>query len=364
MNPVLVHDYLLVMRGAERCFMALADLWPEAPVSTLLYDPRPFAERLAGHAVRTSRLQRLGARQATFKALMPLMPAAAERLPVSGHDVVISSSSAFAHGVRPDPGAVHVCYCYTPFRYAWYEQRAGVQQAPRLVRPLVRRSLEQIRRWDHRQAQRGTRYVAISRLSQERMRRYWGVEAEVVHPPVELDRFAPGVPGDHVLFVGELVRHKQVEVALEAARRARVPIRVVGGGQDEARLRVKYADSAEFLGRVGDEELATLYASSRALIVPSLEEFGITAVEAQASGRPVVAADGGGTRETVTEGETGFFFPMGDVVALGRVLASSALDELAPADMVRSAQRFSVAAFGEGMREQASQAQASSSRLP
>jgi len=358
---VLVHDYLLVMRGAERSFARIADMWPGAPISTLLYDGEVFGERLAGHPVRTSRLQRLGATQATYKALLPALPAAAARLPVSGHDLVVSSSSAFAHGVRPDEGAAHLCYCYTPFRYAWYEQKAGVMQAPRPARPLLHRTLKAIQRWDHRQAQRGTRYVAISRLSQRRIREYWGVEADIVHPPVELHRFTPATPGDHLLFVGELVRHKQAEVALEAARAARAPIKIVGGGADEARLRAEYGASAEFLGRVGDEELAALYASCRALIVPSLEEFGITAVEAQASGRPVVAADGGGTRETVIDGQTGCFFPKGDVQALRRILESPAIDQFAAADMVHNAERFSAEAFQNGIRRQVALARAQTS---
>jgi glycosyltransferase involved in cell wall biosynthesis len=349
---VLVHDYLLVMRGAERSFARIADIWPGAPIATLLYDGEVFGGRLAGHPVRTSRLQRLGARQATYKALLPALPAAAERLPVAGHRLVISSSSAFAHGVTPDEDAVHVCYCYTPFRYAWYEQDAGVLQAPRPARPLVRRMLRGIQRWDYAKAQRGTRYVAISRLSQDRIRRYWGIDADVVHPPVELHRFAQGNPGEHLLFVGELVRHKQAEVALEAAREARIPIKVVGGGADEPRLRALFGSSAEFLGRVEDEQLATLYASCRALIVPSVEEFGITAVEAQASGRPVIAADGGGTRETVIEGQTGYFFTKGDAAGLTRILRSGAIDQLDERDALRSAGRFSVERFQEGIRRQ------------
>jgi glycosyltransferase involved in cell wall biosynthesis len=351
-RPVLVHDYLLVMRGAERTFVRIADIWPTAPIATLLYDGEVFGARLAGHTVRTSRLQRLGARQATFKALLPALPAAAERLPVAGHELVISSSSAFAHGVRPDPGAVHVCYCHAPFRYVWNEQETGVAQVPPAARPVVRHVLARIQRWDRQAAQDGTHYIANSRLTQERIRRFWGLEADIVHPPVELDRFAPATPGDHLLFVGELVRHKQVDVALEAAREARTPIKVVGSGADEARLRAEYAGGAEFLGRVADEELSVLYASCRALIVPNIEEFGITAVEAQASGRPVVAADGGGTRETVIEGETGFFFPTGDVAALARILRSGDLEDLRPPDSVRSAQRFSVHAFQDGIRRQ------------
>jgi glycosyltransferase involved in cell wall biosynthesis len=357
-HPVLVHDYLLVMRGAERTFAQMADLWPAAPIVTLLYDRDVFGERLAGHPVGTSRLQRLGARQSTFKVLLPAMPAAAERLPVAGHDLVVSSSSGFAHGVRPDPGAVHVCYCHAPFRYAWNEQQTGVAQVPRVARPIVRRVLQRIQRWDRAAAQDGTHYIANSRVTQGRIRRFWGVEADIVHPPVELDRFSPGDPDEHLLFVGELVRHKQVEVALQAAREARMPIRIVGGGADEGRLRAEYARGAEFLGRVDDEELAALYASCRALIVPNIEEFGIAAVEAQASGRPVIAADGGGARETVIDGRTGLFFPFGDAGALARILRSSALDELSPAEAVRNARTFSVESFQDGIRGQVALARA------
>lgn len=352
LSVLLVHDYLLVMRGAERSFTALCDLWPDAPVASLLYDPRVFGDRLAGHSVRTSPLQRLGARQSTFKVLLPLMPWATERLDVSGKDLVVSSSSAFAHGVRADPGAVHVCYCYTPFRYAWYEQEAGLEQSPRLARPLVAATLRRIRKWDRRAASRDTHYIAISRISQERLARYWDVDAPIVHPPVELTRFAPGEPEDFVLVVCELVRHKRVEVALEAARLAGVPIKVVGGGADEQRLRGLYGEHAEFVGRLDDEELARLYARARALVMPNVEEFGIAAVEAQASGTPVVAAAAGGALETVIDGETGVLVAPGDVHALAAVLSDEQLTRFDPARAVGNARRFSVAAFGAGIREQ------------
>jgi glycosyltransferase involved in cell wall biosynthesis len=346
LRVVLVHDYLLVMRGAERSFAAMCDLWPSAPVATLLYDPHVFGSRLAGHSVRPSPLQRLGARQSTFKALLPLMPWAIERLDVSGHDLVVSSSSAFAHGVRPDSGAVHVCYCYTPFRYAWYERDVGVSQAPRLARPIVSRALNRIRDWDQRAAQRGTHYIAISRLAKQRMARYWGVDAPIVYPPVQLARFAPGQPEDFVLVVCELVRHKRVELALEAARRAGMRVKVVGGGADEPRLRALYSKHADFLGRIDDDALAALYPRARALVMPNVEEFGITAVEAQASGRPVVAAAAGGALETVIDGETGVLVPPGDVDALAAVLGDDGLGRFDPALAVANAQRFSVAAFG------------------
>jgi glycosyltransferase involved in cell wall biosynthesis len=349
---VLVHDYLLVQRGAERSFAAICDMFPGAPIATLLYDSTAFSERLAGHPVTTSGLQRLGARQATFKALLPALPRAAERLDVSGHDLVVSSSSAFAHGVRPDEGATHVCYCYTPFRYAWYEREAGIAQAPRPLRPFVARSLSRIRRWDHAVAQRGTHYVAISEISRERIARYWGVEAEIVHPPVELDRFAPGEPEDFFLVVCELVRHKRVELALDAARRAGAVVKVVGGGADEERLRALHGDHVEFLGRVDDATLGELYTRARALIMPNTEEFGITAVEAQASGRPVIAADAGGARETVIDGVTGVLVAPGDVDAIAEAMRDPGLGALRAEAAVANAQRFSVAAFQQGIRHQ------------
>lgn len=351
-DPILVHDYLLVMRGAERTFATLCDIWPGATLATLLYDGSVFSRRLAGHPVRTSLLQRLRLSQATFKAAMPLMPAATNRLNVSGHSLVVSSSSAFAHGIDVDPGATHVCYCHTPFRYAWYERETAVAQAPGPTRPLIAASLAAIRRWDYAKAQRATHYIANGRICQERILRYWGREAPIVYPPVEITRFAPGRPEDYVLLVGELVRHKQWELALRAARRAGVPVKVVGGGVDEGRLRALYGDHAEFLGRVGDTELSALYARARALVVPNTEEFGITAVEAQAAGRPVIAARAGGALETVTEAVTGFFFEPGDADSLTAILSDPALDRLRPQDAVANAGRFSVQAFQQAMLDQ------------
>lgn len=342
---ILVHDYLLVNRGAERSFAAMCDLFPGAPIATLLYDEGKFGGRFAGHPIHTSPYQRLGANQRTFKALLPLLPRAAERLPVGGHDLVLSSSSAFAHGVRPDPGALHVCYCHTPFRYAWFAHDAGLKQVPRPMRPALRHSLDRIRAWDKQAAKRGTHFIANSRITQARIREYWGLDAPIVHPPVDLSRFAPGEPEDFFLVVGELVRHKQIDVALEAARRAGVPIKVVGSGPEEERLRQEYGATAEFLGRIDDAELAALYPRARALVMPNLEEFGITAVEAQASGRPVIAADGGGARETVVEGETGIFFSQADAVDLARAMRDGLLDQLQPSAAVNNASRFSIRAF-------------------
>jgi glycosyltransferase involved in cell wall biosynthesis len=348
----LVHDYLLVLRGAERSFAAMADLYPGAPLYTLLYDEVGTCKRFANRTVTTSFLQRLGVRQEGFRKLLPLFPIAAERLPVSGYEVVLSSSSAFAHGVRIGPEAIHVCYCYTPLRYAWFEQERALAEVSLPLRPALRVALARSRHWDRRVSERVTRYVAISKLSAERIARYLQRDAEIVYPPVEIDRFSPSAPEDFFLIVCELVPHKQVDVALEAARRAGKRVVVVGSGPDRERLKQQYADVATFEGRLDDDELARLYARALAQVVPNVEEFGITAVEAQAAGRPVLAADGGGARETVIDHETGLFFPPGDVSAVAEAMREVDWAGFDQNRCRKQAEKFSVRAFQEGIAEQ------------
>jgi glycosyltransferase involved in cell wall biosynthesis len=344
----ILHDYLLVMRGAERTFAAIAELYPEAPIFTLLYDEQATDGRFARRAITTSPLQRLGVRQAGFRRLLVLYPWAIGRLELPSSEVVLSSSSAFAHGVRVPEGATHVCYCHAPFRYAWYEEDRALSEIRPPLRPLLRLQLGRMRRWDLAASRRVDRYVANSELTRERIKRYYGRDAEIVHPPVETHRFTTGEPGDSLLVVSELVRHKRVHVALEAARRARAPIRVVGSGPDAAALQEAYPE-AEFLGRAGDRELVELYASARAVVVASMEEFGITAVEAQAAGRPVVAAAAGGALETVIDGLTGRLATLDDVDSFADAIGSLERLDFEPARAVENAERFSVAAFRRGL---------------
>lgn len=348
----LVHDYLLVLRGAERSFAAMADRFPGAPVYTLLYDEAGTRGRFADHQVTTSYLQRLTIRQDGFRKLLPLFPGAVERLPVSDCEVVLSSSSAFAHGVTARPDAVHVCYCYTPLRYAWFEQERALAEVRAPLRPLLRAMLARCRSWDRRVSQNVTRYVAISELSRERIGKYLERDADIVYPPVEIDRFAPGEPEDFFLIVCELVRHKQVDVALVAARRAGASVVVVGSGPERERLSALYGDVARFVGRLDDGEIASLYARALAVLIPNVEEFGMTAVEAQASGRPVLAADAGGARETVIPGVTGTLFAPGSIDAAAEAMREVDWTRF-DADRCRAqAERFSVAAFQDGIVEQ------------
>jgi glycosyltransferase involved in cell wall biosynthesis len=340
-----------VMRGAERTFAAIADLYADAPVFTLLYDQHGTGGRFAGHPITTSSLQRLGVRQAGFRRLLPLYPRAVNRLRLPPSEVVISSSSAFAHGVRAPAGAVHVCYCHAPFRYAWNERARALHEVPTPLRPLLDWQLSSIRRWDLAASRRVDCYIANSRLTQERIESFYGRHATIVHPPVETHRFSPGEPGEALLVVCELVAHKRVNVALEAARRVGVPIEVVGTGREYAALREAYP-RARFLGRVDDAELARLYAGARAVLVTSVEEFGITAVEAQAAGRPVIAAGAGGALETVIAGETGLLARFDDPDSFAAAIVDLKRLSFDPARAVANAQLFSVESFQRRLLEQ------------
>jgi glycosyltransferase involved in cell wall biosynthesis len=346
----LVHDYLLVLRGAERTFAAMTEAWPEAPIITLLYDEAGTQRRFAGRPVTTCSLQSLGFVRRNFRAALPLFPTAVRRLPLEGFDCIVSSSSAFAHGVRAPEHTWHVCYCHTPFRYAWHHLTYALLEVPRPLRPLLSVLLRRHRAFDRRAARNVDQYIANSELTRQRIRRFWGRDASVVHPPVDVDRFFVGEPADYLLFVGELVRHKRPELAIEAAVAARRPLKVVGLGPELGRLRARYGGQAEFLGRVSDDELACLYAGASALVVPSVEEFGIAAVEAQAAGRPVVAIDAGGARETVVHGHTGVLVPPDDRRALIRALRYD-FTGFDPDAARAHARRFSPSAFQARLKE-------------
>lgn len=333
------------MRGAERTFEQIAACWPQAPIYTLLYDERGTQQKFAGRVAATSYLQRLPVRQRGFRMLLPALPAATERLPLAEHELIVSSSSAFAHGVHPPATAIHINYCHSPFRYIWHERERALREVPRPLRPLGSRMFDRLRAWDVGAAGRVDHFIANSELTRERIQQVWGRDAAVIHPPVDVERFSIGSPEDFFLFVGELVPHKRAELALEAARGARKPIKVVGSGPALRELQARFGDHAEFLGRVNDERLRELMSRTRALVVPNVEEFGIAAVEAQAAGRPVIAPDRGGTLETVIDGKTGVLYPYGDLSALTGVLRDVDFDRFEQSSIRQHAMRFRAEVF-------------------
>lgn len=348
-SVAVAHDYLLVMRGAERTFLEIARCWPGAPVTTLLYDEAATEGLFADREVTASYLNRLGVGQAHFRRFFPLLPAAARSLRVPQR-LLVSSSSAFAHGIRS--ADIHVCYCHTPFRYAWFEEGEALAQVPGPLRPLLRLMLSRKRSWDLKTSREVTEFIANSEITRERIGECWGREATVIHPPVEVDRFTPGEPEDFFLVVGELVGHKRVDLAIEACRRAGARAIVVGTGPEAERLKAVYGgQGASFLGRVVDDELESLYRRCLALIVPKVEEFGITAVEAQASGRPVLAVDEGGVRETVADGETGVLVA-GEAERFAEAIHDTDWSRFSPDACVRSARRFSAPVFRRRLVEE------------
>ena len=343
----LVHDFLLDLRGAERVFLAMCDLWPDAAIYTAVYDERGTEGRLAHREVHTSFLQRVRPTARSFRTLLPLYPAAIESFNLSGYDLVISSSSAWAHAVICDEDTVHVCYCHNPFRYAWNDRMRTLDACPDpITRGALRALFRRWRQWDWIAAQRVDRYLCNSRATQARIRAYFGRDATVVHPPVETHRFERSDPGEYYVVLSELMRHKQIDVAVRAFNELRLPLVIVGDGPDAGRLRRLAKSNVKFTGRLGDDEVASLLSGARALVVTASEEFGIAAVEAQAAGRPVIANRGGGLLENVIDGETGCFWSGGpeDLAAAVLSFDDAAVD---PAACVANAKRFDINIFRE-----------------
>jgi glycosyltransferase involved in cell wall biosynthesis len=341
----LVHDFLLDLRGAERVFLAMCDLWPHADLYTAVYDPRGTEGRFEGRNLHTSFLQRLRPTASTFRSLLPLYPTAIESFDLSGYDLVVSSSSAWAHAVICDDRTVHVSYCHNPFRYAWNDRdRTLAEHRNPLTRGILRVLFRRWRQWDWIAAQRVDRYLANSRATQKRISTYFGRDSSVIYPPVETERFTPGRVGDYYLVLSELMPHKDIQTAVHAFNRLRRPLVVVGDGPDARRLRRMAGPTVQLLGRVDDVRVAHLLAGCRALVVTAVEEFGIAAVEAQAAGRPVIALEAGGAMETVVDGVTGAFWRGGPGELAAAVVSfdESAID---PRDCVENARRFGAARF-------------------
>jgi glycosyltransferase involved in cell wall biosynthesis len=343
----LVHDFLVSVRGADRVFLEMCDLWPEADVFTPVYDEEGTGGRFAGRNIRTSFLQHMRPNARTFRALLPLYPAAIESFDLSGYDLVVSSSSAWAHAVICDEPTVHVCYCHNPFRYAWNERHNTLAEHRNpLSRAALRGFFRRWREWDWIAAQRVDRYITNSRMTQARITSYFGRESRIVHPPVATARFNPGRGGDHYLVLSELVSHKRIDAAVNAFNRLGLPLVIAGDGPDRRRLRRLAGPTVRFAGRVSDVEAEHLLSTSRALVVTSVEEFGIAAVEAQAAGRPVIARARGGVLETVIEGETGYYWD-GGAADLAEAVVRFDLSTIDPEDCIRNAARFDARVFRE-----------------
>jgi glycosyltransferase involved in cell wall biosynthesis len=307
----LIHDWLTGMRGGEKCLEVLCELLPGATLFTLLHKPGTVSPAIERLPIRTSLVQRLPFAGSMYRHYLPFFPRAIERFDLSGYELIVSSSHCVAKGVIPPSGALHVCYCHTPMRYAWemFDDYFSVQRVGWVKHQVLKRVARSLRRWDAATADRVHHFVANSHYVRERIRRCYGRHAEVIYPPVDTSFFSVSASsGDYFLVVSALAPYKRVELAVEAFNRLGIRLLIVGSGPEEKRLKVLAKRNIEFLGWQSNERLRDLYAGCRALVFPGVEDFGIVPVEAMASGKPVLAFAKGGALETVIPGVTGLLF--------------------------------------------------------
>ncbi len=326
MKVALVHDYLNQMGGAERVVMALHDIFPDAPIYTSIYDPERVDPAFQRMDIRTSFMQKLPLVTKHHQPYLPLYPFAMERLDLRGYDLVLSSSSAFAKGVITRPETMHICYCHTPMRWCWnYNEYVEREHLGRMARSILPFFITGLRIWDQTSAMRVDHFIANSPIVAERIKKYYRRDAVVIPPPVEAQRFPfdpTTMPEDYFLIVSRLVPYKRVDLAIQACNLLQLPLVIIGGGRDLESLQKMAGPTIRFLGHLSDAEVLHYYTHCRALLFPGEEDFGITPLEAQASGRPVIAYGAGGALASVIDGVTGRFFREQTVESLAAVLST------------------------------------------
>ena len=348
---VLAHDWLNGMRGGERVLEWLCRGFPGAPIFTLVCRREALSPDINAHPIHASPLGHLPMVHRYYRWLLPLFPAAVRALRVPEARLLLSTSHCAAKSVPKRPGMKHLCYCFTPMRYAWtfHDEYLGRRS---LKRALASPILARLRDWDRRMSDGVDRFVTLSRHVRERIRTYYGREAAVVPPPADVEFFTPGdapAAGGYDLIVSALVPYKRVDLAVRAYARLGFPLKIVGTGTEYAGLRAQAGPNIEFLGWRDDLQVRELYRGCRLLVFPGEEDFGLVPVEAQACGRPVVAYGRGGALESVREGVSGCFFPEQTESALLAAVETAAAGPWDSAAIRREAERFHPQAFIDGM---------------
>jgi glycosyltransferase involved in cell wall biosynthesis len=342
-SVAIVHDYLNQAGGAERVVLEMLAMWPDAPVYTSLYRPDSTFPAFGAADVWTSPLSQLPV-DGGFRNLFPLYPAAFRSFGALDQDVVISSSSGWAHCVRTAPRSFHAVYCHAPARWLYGGEHL-LDARVQTLRPFR----GALRTWDRGAARRADLYIANSREVRRRIRRLYGVEAVIVYPPVDVDRFQPRPRGERLLVVSRLLPYKRVDAIVAIATRMGIGLDVVGDGPAMPELRRLAGPTVEFHGRLTDDEVTALMESCRALCVPGKEDFGITPVEANAAGKPVVAFGAGGALESLEEGVTGAFFHDHEPEEILDAIERCDRIATSPEAIAATARRFSRAAFRTGL---------------
>jgi glycosyltransferase involved in cell wall biosynthesis len=327
MKTALIHDHLAQDGGAEKVLEVFSNMFPEAPIYTLLYDKNNVKKRYPNRRVDASIIQRMPGGVRFYQWYLPFMPMAVEFFDLREYDLVISDTSSFAKGVITQPNTLHICYCHTPTRYLWSDTHQYINELKynKFLKKIASLILSRIRSWDRLAADRVDHFIANSKTVQKRIEKYYKRSSVVIYPPVETDKFYISQDlGDYFLIGCRLTPYKRVDLVVETfkALGGDYKLKVFGDGVDMKRLKkiAKNCSNIEFLGRVSDEEKAELFSKCLAFLNPQEEDFGISKVEAMASGRPVIAYKKGGALETVIEGKTGLFFSEQNVDNLSAVV--------------------------------------------
>jgi glycosyltransferase involved in cell wall biosynthesis len=346
MKVALVHDWLTGMRGGEAVLEAIAELFPEAPIFTLIAFPEKLSSTLRSRDIRTSWLQKMPWIESRYRHYLPLMPWAIESLDLSHYDLVISSSHCVAKGIKKRPDARHITYLHAPMRYMWdrFEDYFSPSKAGLVTRTVAQILRPWLQTWDRNSSRGVDQLLVNSRFIGEQAKRIYGLESTTLHPFASLERFLSlkRNPQDFYLMVGAFAPYKRVDLAIQVFNDLKLPLWIVGSGQEEARLRALAGPTIRFMGSCDDRTVAELYSECRAFIFPGVEDFGITPLEAMASGAPVIAFKMGGALETVTS-DTGLFFE------------SQTTESLRSAILVSESQAW---LLGAAQREQACRARA------
>jgi glycosyltransferase involved in cell wall biosynthesis len=347
MRVAIVHDFINRMGDAERALLALHDLFPHAPIYTSIWDQRATDKRFRAMDVRTSPMQRLPFILRRHRPYLPLYPFVFERLDLRAYDLVFSSSRAFAKGVVTRPEALHICYCHTPMPWAWgYEDYVTNEQVGALARRLASPLLPWLRSWDYTTAGRVDYFLAGSHASAARIAKYYRRETTVIPPPVDIAQYQVSEqPDDYFLVVSRLTSDRRVDLAAQAFARLELPLRVIGGGRDEKKLRRLAGKHVRFLGALSAGETGEQVSRCRALVVPAKEDFSYIAVAAQACGRPVIAYGAGGALATIIEGETGVLFAEQTVESLMQAVERFHDERFDPQRIRRHVEEFDTRRF-------------------